>query len=71
MDVYEAGRDDKPGRIQRLGRGRCGEIADGADAVAGYANVGLLPRLTGAVNDGSATDNEIEVHRYISFGESC
>ena len=67
MDVYEAGRDHQAGCVEGLGRGRCREIADGADAVAGYPNVGLLPRLTGAVNDGSATDNEIEVHRYISF----
>ena len=49
---------------------RRGEISDGADAVAGYPNVGRLPRLTGAVNDGSATDDEIEFHRYISFWEA-
>ena len=69
VDVYEAGRDHQPGSVQGLRRGCCREIADGANPVAGHPNVGPLPRLTGAVNNGSPTDNEIKLHRYLSFDD--
>ena len=60
VDVDEAGRDDVPIGVERPRR-RAAHVADLGDAPVAHADVGAPRRRAGAVDDGSAADQEIEV----------
>jgi hypothetical protein len=58
VDVDEAGCDHRTVRIERLRR-RAGHLADGGDLAVAHAHVAPPRRCAGAVDHGSAADEEI------------
>ena len=61
VDVDETGRDDEPGRVDRVfGRGGV-DLPDRRDATLANADVGVPTRRgAGPVDDEAAADHEIE-----------
>ena len=61
--IDEARRDDEPARVDgALGcQARGAGVADEDDAVAAYADVGDARRRAGAVEDGAAAEEEVDV----------
>src|SRR5438445_1061268 len=61
MRVDEAGRDDQPGRVERL-PGVLVDLADGHDAAVAHADVALPSQCPRPVDEGGAADRMVE-HR--------
>ena len=65
MDVDEARRDGLAGAIDGARGGDAGEVADGADAVAGDRDVGAMRRAAAAVDDVAAAELEVAIHGHV------
>jgi hypothetical protein len=63
MDVDEARTDDAARGLHDLGRRRVRELADRHDPISADTDVGGHPGRSGAIDNGPATDEQIEVHR--------
>jgi hypothetical protein len=59
MDVDEAGCDVEPGGVDDRGGGPSCQAADPHDVPTEDADVGHEPRVTRAVDDGAATDDQV------------
>ena len=60
VGVDEAGADDLARGVEGLLRGGRAEPADGRDAVAGDADIGVEPRQAGAVHDPAVANEDVE-----------
>jgi hypothetical protein len=59
VDIDEAGGDQLALGVEFLGPA-AGDLADGGDCVADDADIGFDRRAPGAIDDGAATNDQIE-----------
>src|SRR3546814_11859186 len=70
MDVDEARRHELAARIDLLGAA-ASHFADGDDDAAGDTHVALEGRVSSAVDDGAAADDEVQLARHASALSMC
>jgi len=66
VQVDEAGGDMQPGSVDHLGAVRGGYVADLGNDAATDADIGLVARLAGAVENHAAPDDGIEFGHGVS-----